>query len=62
MSKQEENLEGEGSFSKKDIIRVLYVGGFFLALFIVLYLADQRWGVLSRLIQKLFENISWLKV
>ena len=62
MSKQEENLEGEVSFSKKDIIRVLYIGGFFLALFAVLYLADQKWGVLSKLIQELFKNISWLKV
>jgi len=62
MSKQEENLEGEVSFSKKDIIRVLYIGGFFLVLFAVLYLADQKWGVLSRLVQKLFEDVSWLRV
>ena len=62
MSKQEEDLEGEVSFSKKDIIRVLYIGGFFLVLFAVLYLTDQRWGVLSRLVQKLFEDVSWLKV
>ncbi len=62
MSKQEENLEGEVSFSKKDIIRVLYINGFFLALFVALYLADQKWGVLSKLVQELFKNVSWLRV
>jgi len=55
-------LGSEISFSKKDIIRVLYISGFFLALFVALYLADQKWGVLSKLVQKLFEDVLWLKV